>query len=81
MTENLKKYLELQDKWSEAFCNGDEILGEKLMTEADKFEEQFTVEDWQYLIENTLNVTAKIEYTKKMKEKFPESEKEETRKT
>lgn len=66
---NVEKYLRMEDKWSSI---DDEQEIEKLEDEGIKLRnENFTKSDWEELIAQSYG-RAKYEYTKLMKEKFPD---------
>jgi len=68
-----EQYLQLKEKaYIEDSIDNDE-LAEKYMDKAIEIRNNsFTKEDWARLIKETINGRAKYEYTKMMKEKFPD---------
>lgn len=68
MRDNVKKYLELEQKWSEAALEGDEETYNELADDGDEVMAKFSDDDWKELISSTENTQAKF-YYKKMMEK------------
>jgi hypothetical protein len=70
--DNVGKYIEYQNVWSKAACEGNYDEYKKLVAKGLKFRnENFTKEDWEKLIAQSTG-RAKYEYTRMMKEKFPD---------
>ena len=70
--DNISVFLDYQDRWSEAFCNGNFAEYRKIAEEGLAFRNKiFTKSDWEQLIAQSSG-RAKYEYTKMMKEKFPD---------
>ncbi len=70
MMSLVDKYSKLIDESSEACCNGDFSIYEKLTEQALSVRAQFSKSDWETLIAQTSNARAKFEYTRMMNEKF-----------
>ena len=69
---NVEIFLNYQDKWSEAFCNGDFDKYQKLAEEGLSWRNKhFTKSDWEELIAQSSG-RAKYEYTRMMNKRFPE---------
>ena len=72
MMNNVEIFLDYQEKWSEAFCNEDFDNCEKLAKEGEEWRNKnFSKQDWEQLIAQSTG-RAKYEYTRMMKEKFPD---------
>lgn len=67
MSKNVDKYIELRDKWSDAFADGNDAEYERLCDLGDKLEAGFTYDDWKELISKTDDKIAKAYYQKKIK--------------
>ena len=63
----VKKYLDLQDKWSAALVGrGDMAEYRRLGKKGDAVRDKFTTLDWAYVLIHTHNVHAKIYYHKRL---------------
>ena len=77
MRKNVQIFLDYQAKWSEACCNEyfDKDKYEKLAKEGSECSiwcyNNFTKSDWEELIAQSYG-RAKYEYTRLMKQRFPE---------
>ncbi len=69
--EKVKEFLENQLKYSEAIINGDENSAEIYAAKNRGVFENFTKTDWEELISQS-HGRAKYEYTRMMKERFPD---------
>ena len=63
-TEFLKEYYKFEFNTDPEYYKGSE---EEYLKKLREFREKFTKEEWQYLIDTTENIIAKIEYSKIMK--------------
>lgn len=68
---NCEQYLEYQKKWSNARWSGNEQEYEMYCEKAKKLRDNFSKQDYEQLIAQS-HGRAKFEYTKLMKEKFPD---------
>lgn len=73
MTNALKKYLELQKECNSLAHQWKFQESRNLRKNAISIMNEFTKEDWQKLIDMTPNIHAKIDWTRMMNERFPES--------
>ena len=73
MRELVKQYREFEEKASDLIFDGKDEEAEIYDKKADEVRDKFTKEDWQELIEITNNITAKIEWTRMMNERFPDN--------
>lgn len=72
MSKIVEKYKALMNEWSKLILDGKEKEGLALMESSQSIKDKFTKEDWQELIDWCPNTQAKIAWTEKMNELFPE---------
>ena len=76
MRNLVKKYKEFEDKASDLIFDGKDEEAEIYDKKADEVRDQFAKEDWQELIDITTSIPAKIDWTRMMNERFPETKEE-----
>ncbi len=66
-----EQYLQYQDKWSKYACDGDWKKSDEYSQLGLELRDSFIKSDWEELIAQS-HGRAKYEYTRMMKEKFPD---------
>ena len=72
MSKIVERYKALMEEWSKLILDGKEEEGLALMEKSKDIKDKFTKADWEELIKWCPNTQAKIAWTKKMNELFPE---------
>lgn len=73
MRELVKQYREIEDRVGQLMFSGKKTEAFSLIDKGKKIRDKFIKEDWQELISTETSIPAKIDWTRMMNERFPES--------
>lgn len=76
MSNLVKQYREFEKKSAYCFYAGRKQEAKQYDKKADEIRDKFTKADWQELIDTETSIPAKIDWTRMMNERFPETKEE-----
>ena len=76
MSNLVKQYREFEKEVGELMFGVKKTEALKLIKKANELRDNFTKADWQELIDTETSIPAKIDWTRMMNERFPETKEE-----
>ena len=76
MSNLVKQYREFEKEVGELMFGGKKTEALKLIKKANELRDNFTKADWQELIDTETSIPAKIDWTRMINERFPETKEE-----